>query len=59
MEYSFINSKIAMVKIPPLGFTGDQIELEKYAEVIGQYGNIKDVIVNRRASCIELLYILK
>ena len=59
MEYSFINSKVAMVKIPSTGFTGDQIELEKYAELIGQYNNIKNVIVNRLPSFIELIYVLK
>ena len=59
MEYSFINSKVAMVKIPSTGFIGDQIELEKYAELIGQYNNIKNVIVNRLPSFIELIYVLK
>ena len=59
MEYSFINSKVAMVKIPSTGFTGDQIELEKYADLIGQYGNIKNVVVNKRPSFVELIYVLK
>jgi len=47
MEVAFLNSKVAMVKIPSAGFTGDQVELEKYAELIGQYGNIKSVDINR------------
>jgi len=58
MEVVFLNSKVAMLKVPSAGFTGDQVELEKYAEVIGKYGNIGKVHINRTPVFTLLTYTL-
>ena len=58
MDIAFINSKIAVIKIPSEGFIGDQIELEKYAEHINQYGKVKNVSIQHTPTYVNLLYSL-
>lgn len=59
MDVLFINSKVAIIKVPSVGFIGDQIEIDKYAEYIGHLGNIKNVSVKRNSSYVDLIYVLK
>ena len=40
MNYMFINSKTALVKIAATAITNEEIEIEKLAKEIHQYGNI-------------------
>lgn len=36
----FLNSKTAVVKVPAIQFTGEPVQIHKFAEYIKQYGNV-------------------
>lgn len=58
MEKVLINSTTAMVKVANAEFGGELNEVEKLAEYINQYGNIKAYTVDKEDTVSTITFIL-
>ena len=56
MQHFFPNSKTAVVQIPSNQYSGSITEVDKFADDIGQHGNIMDYSVQKEGMKTSIIF---